>query len=334
MNNTKNTVLFVLLVLQVALIAFLYRPGQNAAPAAANLFKSLVPDQVTALTITDDQGKAIAVIKKEGWQISQGDFPADQAKIEGLLKKLADVKTSRLVTQTPGSHARLKVAESDFNRKVELSQGDTKTVFFLGTAPSAKSIHLRLLDAKEVYQINDLAAWEVQTEKETWWQTKYLSQPAANLTGLTIANPAGTIDLSFDAAKKAWQLKDSPEQTLDGKRVEALLNAVSDITITSYLAKDASPKGQPLATVTYQAKEGAPTTLQIWAKDKPEDGDQVIKASSSAFAAKAKEYAVKEALEIKRQALIATPVEGAAADPAPPLATEQAVPPVTTPPDK
>jgi len=335
MNNTKNTVLFVLLVLQVALIAFLYRPGQNAAPAAANLFKALSPDQVTALTITDDQGKAIALVKKEGWQISQGDFPADQAKIEGLITKLADTKTSRLVSQTPGSHARLKVAESDFNRKVELSQGDTKTVFFLGTAPSAKSIHLRLAEAKEVYQINDLAAWEVQTEKETWWQSKYLSQPAANLTGLTITNPAGTIELSFDAAKKAWQLKESPEKTLDVKRVEALLNSVTDITIASYLAKDASPKGQPLATVTYQAKEGAPTTLQVWAKDKPEDGDQVVKASSSAFSAKVKEYAVKEALEIKQQALIATPVEGtAAADTAPPLPAEQAVPPVTTPPDK
>lgn len=335
MNKTKNTLLFVLLVVQAALIAFLYRPGQQAAPAAVNLFKGLAPDQLTGLTITDDQGKAITLIKKEGWQISQGEFPADQTKIEGLIKKLAEVKSSRLVSQTTGSHARLKVADADFNRKVELTQGDSKTLFFLGTSPSAKSIHLRLAEAKEVYQINDLAAWEVQTDRESWWQTKYLSQPAANLNGLTIANASGTIELSYDATKKAWQLKDSPEATLDVKRLEALTNSASDITIASYLAKEFKPTGEPLATVTYQAKEGSPTTLQVWAKDKQEAPDQVVKASSSPFYAKAKEYAVKDILEIKREALIATPVAGEATAPGEDaVPTGQPEPPVTTPPDK
>ncbi len=327
MNKIKNLVLFVLLVLQAALIAFLYRPGQNTAPAAANLFKALSPAQLTGLVITDDQGKSISLIKKEGWQISQGEFPADQAKIEGLIKKLADMKSSRLVSQTSGSHARLKVADSAFNRKVELNLGDAKTVFFLGTSPSAKSIHLRLAEAKEVYQINDLAAWEVQTDKESWWQSKYVSQPAANLTGLTIANAVGVIELSYDATKKAWQLKDSPEVALDTKRLETLINSVSDITTAAYLAKDFSPKGQPLATVTYQAKEGAATTLQIWAKTKQEDNDQAVKVSSSPFYAKIKEYAVKDALEIRREALIATPVEGASAEsPAPPVPAGQPAP--------
>ena len=305
-TSKKNTLLFVLLVVQAALIAFLYRPGQQTAPVAANLFKGLTPEQLTAMTITDDQGKSLTVVKKEGWRLSSGDYPADQAKIEGLIKKLADMKSSRLVSQTKGGHGRLKVADTDFNRKVELSAGDKKTVFFLGTAPSAKSIHLRLAEAKEVYQVNDLSAWEVQADNESWWQTKYLSQAADKISGLTIANAAGTIELVSDG-KKGWQLKGSQETALDAKRVETLVNSVSEITIASYLPKDFTPKGKPLATLTYQGKDGA-TTLQVWPKDKAEDGDQVIKASSSPFYAKVKDYVVKEALEIKLDGLKAKPV--------------------------
>ena len=317
MNKTKNTILLVLLVLQAALIAFLYRPGQNAAPLTANLFKSLSPDQLTSLVITNEQGKSISLIKKDGWQISPGEFPADQAKIEGLIKKLADLKASRLVSQTKSSHARLKVADGDFNRKVELGQGDTKITFILGTSPSSKSIHLRLNDANEVYQINDLAAWEVQADQESWWKTRYFGQQSTNLTGLSITNGLGTVELVNDAAKKAWQLKSAPETALDPKRVETLVNSLMDITIDSYLAKEFKPKGQPIATVTYQSKDGV-STLQVWPKDavqsapapdkgKPEDGHQVVKASTSAFYAKAKEYVVKSALETKLDSLIAKP---------------------------
>lgn len=57
--------LAVLLVAQVALIAFFYRPGQHAAPVAANLFTDLSPEKVTGQTITDDQGKTITLTKKE-----------------------------------------------------------------------------------------------------------------------------------------------------------------------------------------------------------------------------------------------------------------------------
>lgn len=354
MNTAKkNIVLFVLLVAQVALIAFLYRPGQKVIPAAAHIFSSLTPDKVTAMTITDDQGKAITVAKIDGsWHLSQGAFPADQAKIETLIKKFADSKSSRLVSQTPASHARLKVADGDFNRKIELvtsqegmaeNQDEAKTVFYLGTAPSAKSIHLRLADAKEVYQINDLSSWEVQADNESWWQLKYFSQPLDTLSGVTIVNNQGTIDLTREGEKN-WQLKENAETALESKRVESLLNSVSEIGIASYLAKDFAPKGKPIVTITYQAKDGAPV-LQIWAKDKPEDADLVIKASTLPFYAKAKEYTLKEAMTIKAEALIAIPVsetpdtleadsKAAISELPADRGVPEIPPPVTTPPDK
>lgn len=333
MNTPKNILLIVLLALQIALIAFLYRPGQQVAATAGNLFPALTPGQLTGLTITGEQGKTLSLVKKEGWQIVPGDFPADQAKIEALIKKLAEIKASRLVSQTKSSHARLKVADGDFNRKVEVSQGEGKTTFYLGTSPSAKSIHLRLSEAKEVYQINDLAAWELGIEKESWWQSKYLSQPAKELTGFSLSNQAGTITLVNDAEKKAWQLKDSSTTSLDPKRLEPLLNAISEIGIDAYLAKDFAPKGKAVATVSYQGKEGE-ITLSIWPKDKPEDGNQVIKASNSPFYAKAKDYVVKAILETKLDSLLVKETGEEKAPPPGAASSELPTPPPFTPPEQ
>lgn len=319
MNNKKNIILFVLLALQVALIAFLYRPGQNAVPATANLFKSLSPSQVTSLLITNEQGKSVSLVKKDGWQMGEEGFPADQDKIDGLIKKLVEMKSSRLVSQSKSSHSRLKVAERDFSRKIELGQGDNKTTFFLGTSPSAKSIHLRLSEANEVYQVNDLAAWEVQADKESWWQTKYLGQQS-NLTELSINNASGTLDLINDSAKKAWQRKDSPETTLDTKKVETLLSSLLNISVDSYMPKDFAPNGKPVATITYRSKDGE-NTLQVWGKDSakplPEkdaaagDDNLTLKASHSAFYAKAKAYVVKSAMEANIEGLTMKPAEEA-----------------------
>lgn len=311
MNKTKNIALFALLALQVALIAFVYRPGQNTVPAAANLFKNLSPSLLTNLLITNEQGKSVSLLKKDGWLVGTEGFPADQDKIEALIKKLAGMKSSRLVSQNKSSHARLKVADRDFTRKIELGQGDSKTTLFLGTSPSAKSIHLRLSDANEVYQVNDLAAWEVQADKESWWQSKYLGQQD-NLTELSISNAAGTLDLVNDSVKKNWHLKASPETALDSKKVETLLSSLLTINIDSYLAKDFTPTGKPVATITYRSKDNE-NTLHVWAKDSakplpekdpaPGDDTLTIKASSAAFYAQARAYVLKSAMEASIESL-------------------------------
>jgi hypothetical protein len=123
---------------------------------------------------------------------------------------------------------------------------------------------------------------------------------------VTIVNAQGTIEL-IKEGDKGWRLKDKPEETLDSKRVEMLINSISEITIASYQAKDYAPKAKPLTTVTYQSKDGD-RTLQIWAKDKPEAQDMLVKASASAFFALAKEYGLKDAMDITVKALIAQPV--------------------------
>lgn len=304
MNKAKNTGLFILLIIQAALIVYLYRPGQNAPPPATALFSDLQPGKVTSFTITEQTGKTITLTKvKQAWTVGSSNYPGDNDKINHMLKRIADLKSSRLVSRTKGSHSRLKVGEELFNRKIALSgpDGQKAITFFLGTSPGAKTVYLRRAGDVDVYEVSGLSTWQLQADNNSWWQEKYVEVNPADLQSLTFTGP-DKITLQRDP-KGNWQLADAPaDRKLDTKRVEELLNTVSDISVSGYEDKDFKPHGKPMATLTYKTKD-KDFNLQIWPTDK-KAGEQIVKNSQARFYAKLEPYILKDALSLKKSALM------------------------------
>ncbi len=314
MKKTKNIGLFVLLIIQAALIIYLYQPGRNNAPAAAALFSGLSTDTINSFTITDDSGKSVHLGKTaDHWTV--GDkYPADVSKIKTIIDRIAKLKNSRLVSRSKGSHSRLKVGEQMFNRKVTMKDSSGKDItFFLGTSPSSKAIHLRRAGDDDVYEVSGLTAWQLQAENESWWQTKYVTVNPADLQSLTISHDSGSaakgkenISLSRDA-KGNWQLTGAPAGSkLDEKRIGRLLDTISEISITGYEEKDFTPQSKAISTITYKTKNKS-FDLQIWAKKGEKVGTQIIKNSASKFYAKVSSYILKDTLELKQADLITKP---------------------------
>jgi len=304
MNKAKNTGLFVLLIIQAALIVYLYRPGRNAAPPATALFSGLHPDAVTSFTITEDTGKTIQLTKiKQVWTVGPNNYPGDTNKINKMLKRIAELKSSHLVSRTKGSHSRLKVGDELFVRKIVLSGPDLKKAitFFLGTAPSAKTIHLRRAGDDDVYEVSGLSTWQLQADNNSWWQTKYVTVNPADLQSLTLSNSAN-ITLQRDA-KGNWQLADTPAGAkLNSKRLSELLNSVSEISVSGYEPRDFKPHGKAIAVLNYKTKDKS-FALQIWPKD-DKSNQQVVKNSQARFYAKLEPYILKDTLELKRSELL------------------------------
>lgn len=304
MNKAKNTGLFVLLIIQAALIVYLYRPGHNASPPAAALFNGLHPDAVTSFTITEDTGKTISLTKKkQTWTVGTNHYPGDNDKINKMLKRIADLKSSHLVSRTKGSHSRLKVGDELFNRKIVLSGPNLKKdiTFFLGTSPSAKTIHMRRAGDDDVFEVSGLSAWQLQADNDSWWQTKYVAVNPADLQSLTLSNSAN-ITLQRDD-KGNWLLAGAPaDSKLDSKRVSKLLDTVSEISISGYEPRDFKPHGKAIAVLSYKTKDKS-FALQIWAKD-DKSNQQVVKNSRASFYAKLEPYILKDTLELKRSELL------------------------------
>lgn len=308
MNKSINIGLFVLLIIQAALIVYLYRPGQNNAPPAASLFSGLQADTVNALVITDDNGKSVHLTKSDDhWTVGDNQYPADNDKVKNIIDRIAKLQSGRLVARSKGSHSRLKVGDRMYNRKVVMTAAGQKDItFFLGTAPSSKSIHLRRAGDDDVYEVSGLSSWELPADEESWWQTKYVALNPTDIQGLTLSG-SETISLHRDA-KGDWQLAEAPAATtLDNKKMANLLRAVSKISISAYENKDFTPHGKPVATITYKTKDKS-FDLTIWPQDKKAN-EQVIKTSTARFYAKVRPYTLKEVLDLKKADLV-KPVPG------------------------
>lgn len=304
--NKKNsiTILAILLVLQAAVIAYLYRPGKNESVPSVTLMDSVDAKTVSSMKITDENGSLITLTKEgESWFVGDEHFPADQASVDTIINKISGLESARLVSRTKSSHNRLKVGDEVFNRKVVLGSAKGDSTFLMGTAPSSKSVHLRVAGQNEVYQVTGISAWELQTERDSWWQTKYVKVDPDSIDAVTIRNTKGIVSLRRSGEEKKWQLADDVSGDLAQEKVSALINTISNISISEYLTKDFSIDTKPACTIEYQTNKGS-ISMQIWPKSEDND-DHVAKLSSAAFYAKIRSYIVQEALEATGQELLA-----------------------------
>jgi hypothetical protein len=184
--NLRNKILLALLVVQIGVLALVYRPVQEGPAATGQpLFPGLAGEDVQAVIITGEDGGMIRLVRQEqGWQIvaaraSESEdpgpsaieppLPADALRMEELAGQLTGLQAVRLVTRTRASHGRLQVAEEHFVRRIELSTGDGRSaVLFLGSAPSFKTVHARRSGESEVYLVEGITTWETDTDLVAW----------------------------------------------------------------------------------------------------------------------------------------------------------------------
>lgn len=298
--NKQNSILAVLLVVQVVIIAILLWPGGEHEKVARVFFADLDIGKVDRILIADDEENEAVLERVNGqWFIDIGmdeKFPAEQLKVKNFLHKLGGLQSRQIVTRTDSSHERLKVGEQAYNRRIQLESGDKSwPVLYLGSAPNYKTIHVRSKNDDAVYLVRDLSAWEASAESMAWWQTRYINVPADNLQAITVKNDHGDFRLLKNADGQ-WRLPDQPEQKLSTEKVATFLESVSQVSFTDIIKdRDFKPSTPMMAVVRLQTDD-KDTELKIWAKEE-EEGDYVMKSPESGFYVKAGMYELEDILQ-------------------------------------
>jgi len=266
-----NQILIVLLVVQLALVGFIFWPRPASEAQGGPLLADFNADEVVALTISDAEGNQLVLGKSgDAWVLPEaGDFPVDGEKVTPFLEKIAAVQADRLVTQTEGSHQRLQVAADDFNRRLELTLADgTTDQLFIGSSAGAAATHVRADGQPQVYLTGELAAWDANPEVTSWVDTLYFTVPQTATTGLILENANGTFE--FEKQGDTWTMVGLAEgETLNQDAVSALLNQAGTIRLTDVLGTEERTDfglADPLATVTLETTDDT-YTLRVGARD-------------------------------------------------------------------
>ncbi len=268
-----------LLALTLGLSGTALAPTHGAGPLLA--FDKTTIDRIT---FEGPEQAKVVLAKKEGrWQLPDvGDFPADGTRVAQLLDRLAGLKGGDVVAATSGAHARFKVSDEAFERRITLAKGDApQATLYLGTSPALRRLHARKQGENDVH-IVELAVYDVPVKAADWQDKALLTVPQAeiaaiNLDGLRIERAAATGEDKGNSAQAtpAWVASPLPE----GKRLRAdaadkLARALAELRFDEVLGKEAKPGfglDKPILSLTLTRKGAEPAEYRLGkAADKEE----------------------------------------------------------------
>lgn len=209
------------------------------------------------------------------WLIpAKANFPADQNKVEQFLSQLNYVSRSIPVGSTKNTQKQLKVSEDDFEKKIELSHGDSTSTLILGSAPGFKKSYARNIGEDTIYTI-DTGDWVTELNANNWIDNEYL-----------FFNP-GEISLyssnSFDLKKDGnlYILESKDKSQLDQNAVIEFLSRTSKLNFTELIEKDPTSKAsKPEFFFSVMLPKGE-RTYSFYNKDK--ENNYILKVSDSDF---------------------------------------------------
>ncbi|MGA9351413.1 MAG: DUF4340 domain-containing protein [Anaerolineae bacterium] len=313
--NRTNQILAAVLAVQIVLVMVAFWPRPASVASGESLFAGLEAEQITRLTISDETGKQIKLAKGLGdWVLPEADdYPCLENKVPQFLEKIVALKTNRLVTQTPASHKRLKVADDTFERQIELELADGTTHrLYLGTSPSYGATHVRADSQDEVY-LASLLASDAGVNASNWVDTLYFSVAQDQIAALTLQNENGRFEFEKDDAG-TWTMKDlAIDETLNENNVTSLVNRVSSVQMLRPLGKEPQDDyglETPNAVVTVETRDDEGNTktytIRVGAKD-DEDNSYVVISSESPYYVRMSEYTVKDFVEKVRDDFLELP---------------------------
>ena len=306
MNKRTNIFLFFLLLLQIALIGYMYRPGRQAPPPQeVAFFKGVTPEQVVKVEISGQDNKSVT-LKRDGkdWVIASKDnYPVNETKLTAFLKKITSLRSRQLVTRTKASHERFKLGKNP-NRKIVMTLADgTEKALLLGTEPNFKAVHVRLDDDDDIYLVRGLSSWEAPFTPLSWWRSEYVDLASADLVSVKLVNGIGEFSL-LKNDKGKWHLVGS-DAVLSDSAVRDFLESASRIMIAGYLGRAEKKEygmDKPTADLTLKTG-GKEIEVKVGAKQK-ESGDYVVKSSASPFYVHVGKYALDKLFTEKAELLI------------------------------
>jgi len=313
--SRTNRILAAVLAVQIVLAAVAFWPKPTSVAGGESLLAGLEAEQIARLTISDGTGKQVKLAKEMGsWVLPEADnYPCLENKVPEFLDKIVALKTNRLVTQTPASHKRLKVADDAFERKVELELADGTTHrLYLGSSPSYGAIHVRADGQDEVY-LASLSASDAGIFASNWIDTLYFSVVQDQIMALTLENGNGRFEFEKDDAG-TWTMKDlAADETLNENNVTSLVTRVSSLRMLRPLGKteqDDYGLKEPSAVVTVETGDDEGNTktytIRVGAKD-DEDNSYVVISSESPYYVRVSEYTVKDFVEKVRDDFLELP---------------------------
>ncbi|MCX6045759.1 MAG: DUF4340 domain-containing protein [Chloroflexi bacterium] len=314
--DRRNQILSAVLIIQIALVAFVFWPSQNSNAAVGKLLTGVKAADVTDVKIQDDK-KTVHMAKTDGkWVLpDNGNYPVNEIQVNQIISKVLAVDTSRLVASTAASHKRLKVDDKDFMRRIDLTTSDGKAhTILVGTSPNVRATNVRAAGSDPVYLSGDVTGADISTEMASWIDATYFTANQPDIKAIAFANAKGKFDFTHTISN-TWTLVGLAKgEQFNQDNFSTRLTRVGSLQMLEPLGKEAKPeygldKPSATLTVTVQPTTTVPatvTTFVIGAKDATSNS-YVVKSSRSDYYVRIASFTLDSFVEDDRSQFLVAP---------------------------
>lgn len=309
MKKRSAFILIGLFIIQALITYLVYRTGEGSAPPERQFFPGMLQEEVQRLVISDPESTVALRKGADGWFIDAvAAYPADEEKIMVFLDKVKELRSSHLVGRTKSSHARFHLTGQKHDRRIDLELKDEKIItFFMGSAPTYRTTHVRMAEDDAVYLVKNFSAWEAPLDESAWWQTAFVTVNEQDVDEVFLENSHGGFRLVRSG--EVWRMGDANEEkaevvALDETAVQEFIEKTLDISLSSYLGRELLPEyglEQPSARLILKS---ADRNVMVAVGNKLDDsGEYAVKSSESPFVVQIAPYMIEALLEQKKETL-------------------------------
>jgi Domain of unknown function (DUF4340) len=310
---------------QLLLAVIIWSMGSdNTAFKAKEPLLAFSAAKADRIEIDESGANSVALVKEGGnWIIPAfAGFPADDAKVNGLLTKLASLKKGWPVGSSSEAAKRFKVADDAHERRIVLKSGSSAIgEILVGTSPTFRQAHIRAGNDPNVYSAS-FAAYDAGARSEDWMDRSLLNIPQDKIASIAIGDAVlERKDGKFVLSGLAEGEK--PDETAIYRLVGALTHPAFD-AVTGKGPEAFAKVDQPDVEAAIKKADGTATVLKY--KREAAGGAYMFASSANGFVFRVSEAAIEPIAKAKRAALIEAPKKPEAAQAAtqPP---QQAEPP-------
>lgn len=185
------------------------------------------------------ESKVLEISKSEtGWRAtSDFSYPADQIKVETILKKLLDLDLKTVIARRSENFAKLRVSDLVYDRRLELKPRDgNPIVIYIGQGKSG-AVHLRLGGDQKVYRVSGLSLWsDLNTSVTRLIDTQYFDVKDAQ--SVKISGPGERL-LELKRIAESWTVQGINESELDQDKAKRFVDAAKTLILTEVVSDKA-----------------------------------------------------------------------------------------------
>ena len=269
--NQKTGLLGGLVLLQLALVA-LFLFGGNGTDSAPAQFLDFAPEAADQLEIRDAERALNLQRDDAGWQVES--LPADAAKVDQLLEKMAGLTAPWPVAQSAASAERFEVQADNFQRHVTVrSGGEAVADLYLGTSPGYQRVHARRTDSDDIYSIS-LSNFELGVGVDSWLDKSLLAlteAPTEVVVEYTAETQSTQTLVKRTGPAEGWWINGA---AADPDAATTYVNRFANLQVLGVADDEQVAQATRLATI----KAGDAASLTVMRIG--EDGDYLVRAEA------------------------------------------------------